>query len=148
MSHGNAEVVTRPSGADASKRGSAAHIRGNLHEGIALVDARAAVLLAAARLNTEMMVGGVLHPGVPLDALLARLADVRDVVLFDVALSDAFPCQRQDEDDTQGSASARPASSRMRGVGGTAPTARNLPAAGERLDVVLLAGVLLDVLLG
>ena len=54
------------------------------------MDARAVVLLAAARLNTEMTVGGVLHPGVLLEALLARLADVRDVVLFDVALSDAF----------------------------------------------------------
>ena len=105
------------------------------------------VLLAAARLNTEMMVGGVLHPGVLLEALLARLADVRDVVLFDVALSDAFPCQRHDEDGTHGSDSARPASGRMRGDGGTAPTARNPPAAGERLDVVLLAGVLLDALL-
>ena len=54
------------------------------------MDARAVVLLAAARLNTEMMVGGVLHPGVLLEALLAWLADVRDVVLLDVALSDAF----------------------------------------------------------
>ena len=35
----------------------------------------------------------------------------------------------------------------MMGDGGTAPAARNLPAAGERLDVVLLAEVLLDVLL-
>ena len=72
MSHGNAEVVTRPSGADASKRGSAAHIRGNLHEGIALVDARAVVLLAAARLNTEMTVGGVLHPRVLLRGAVRR----------------------------------------------------------------------------
>ena len=123
MSHGNAVVVTRPSGADASERGRAAQFRGNLHEGIALVAARAAVLLAAARLNTETMVGGVLHPGVLLDAPLARFAGVRDVVLFDVALSDALPCQRNHEDDTQGSIRSAPERADRRARRGSQATA-------------------------